>query len=144
MESTQHGAGNVFRELAADLALELGESVTWEPAGFVVRGTLVSSPAAVRAVAGADPASIHPREAATLARIIRRWGDRYWISYSANLYHAERRDNGARTHAAHAAALERLVEEDYLARPWPPGEPPVITERTAWKSPQHRAAGAFC
>lgn len=73
---------------------------------------------------------MHPRQADALVRIIRRWGELYWISYNGHLYHAERRDNGAQVHAGDAIQLERLIEEDYLAKPWPPGAPPVITGPT--------------
>lgn len=64
-------------------------------------------------------------QAALLAQLIMKWGDYYSISFSAEQYHAERRDNGARTHALDATELELAIEEDYAAGPRPAGVPPV-------------------
>jgi hypothetical protein len=43
---------DVWRQWAADLSAELGVLVTWTPLGFYVDGLTVTSPEAVRAIAG--------------------------------------------------------------------------------------------
>jgi hypothetical protein len=55
--------------------------------------------------------------AAVLAGLLREWGAYYVITYSGTMYHAERRDNGARVHEADPAQLRREIEADYRARP---------------------------
>ena len=56
-------------------------------------------------------------DAAALAELVRDWGTYYVISSGADLYHAERRDNGARTHEADPAQLRKEIEADFRARP---------------------------
>lgn len=52
-----------------------------------------------------------------LADLLRDWSDFYVITFSGNLYHAERRDNGARVHETAAGRLRREIEQDYRACP---------------------------
>ncbi len=70
-------------------------------------------------------------DAAALDGLVRDWGRFYLIGYSGNLYHAQRRDNGARVHEADPAQLRREVEADYRARPvlLPPA-----WDRAAWEA----------
>lgn len=52
-----------------------------------------------------------------LAGLLRKWGEFYVITYSGTLYHAQRRDNGARVHEADPAELRREIEADFAACP---------------------------
>lgn len=56
-------------------------------------------------------------DGAALDALVRDWGRFYLIGHSGNLYHAQRRDNGARVHEADPAQLRREVEADHRARP---------------------------
>ncbi|HUY47997.1 MAG TPA: hypothetical protein VMV92_20095 [Streptosporangiaceae bacterium] len=55
--------------------------------------------------------------AEALASLVRDWGRYYVIISSGNLYHAERRDNGARVHEAVPARLRKEIEQDFAACP---------------------------
>ena len=70
-------------------------------------------------------------DAAALGGLVRDWGRFYLIGYSGNLYHAQRRDNGARVHEADPVQLRREVEADYRAQPvlLPPS-----WDRAAWEA----------
>ena len=51
-----------------------------------------------------------------LADLIRDWGAFYVITAGGNLYHAERRDSGARVHEASPARLRSEIEQDHRRR----------------------------
>jgi hypothetical protein len=76
-------------------------------------------------------------DAAALAGLIDGWGRYYAIDYCGTMYHAERRDNGARVHEADPGQLHREIEADYRARPV---ILPAAWDRAAWEQ-RIKAAG---
>ena len=53
-----------------------------------------------------------------LAALISDWSRFYVVSYDGILWHATRRDDGAKVHEADPAQLRAELEADYRARPF--------------------------
>ena len=58
-------------------------------------------------------------DAAAIGNLIWHWGEAYIVTYANGLYHAERRDNGAKVHASDPQQLGHEIHADYTARPVP-------------------------
>ena len=70
--------------------------------------------------------SAYEGDAAAIGKLIWTWGEAYIITYANGLYHAERRDNGARSTRRTPEQLDQEIQSDYTARPVPrdlPGRP---------------------
>jgi hypothetical protein len=63
--------------------------------------------------------SAYEEDATAIGKLVWHWGEGYVISYANGLYHAERRDNGAKVHAPGPEQLDREIQADYAARPVP-------------------------
>jgi len=63
--------------------------------------------------------SAYEGDAAAIGSLIWNWGETYIITCANGLYHAERRDNGAKVHAPDPGQLDHEIQADYTARPVP-------------------------